>query len=656
MQKILILASNPRKDLNLDREIRELRAVIEKSRNREDFEVVDELAVRVEDLQELFLKHRPQIVHFCGHGGGEQGLLFDSDTGQEKLLGTHALASLFRLFADSIICVLLNACYSEAQANAIINYTNYVIGIKQEIRDDAAIAFAKGFYRALGYACTIEQAYEFGCNAIQLEISGYARVTSTQSKILRKVEVVDRVTNTPLPEHLKPILKKRALPSPVVPDPMPAVAEDVKDEIHLDIGESLQTGFKVKQYRNVVQGFLEDRKLSVLETLRLEQLQRDLELSKSTAAEVLQEEQEPIKKAQDQYREILNQLIERGCYPFEPEVLGELRDLQQDLGLGDDEIERISAPILAAAAAVMQDRLKQHQPSPAASPPSTPSSAKVQWQRCEFTVITVGNNGLESSRIQSSAKFFAEDLGSGLLLEMLQIPTGGFQMGSPQGEGVADEKPQHYVTVPAFLMGKYAVTQAQWRAVAALPQIDVPLEAEPAKFLGDNRPVEQISWFEAMEFCQRLTRLTGHPYRLPSEAEWEYACRAGTTTTFCFGEILTPSLARYRMNAVNAMISTTTGETAQVGSYRPNGFGLFDMHGNVYEWCADLWHDDYTDAPTDASAWLDSNDKRRIIRGGSWVDLPRFCRSALRDACSPVLRNDLVGLRVVCDALEPPGE
>ena len=151
MKRILILASNPRKDLNLDREIRDLKEVIEKSRSREQFEVVAELAVRVGDLQDLMLKHEPQIVHFCGHGGGEKGLVFVSDEAREQLLQTGALSDLFRLCAKHVECVLLNACYSEVQANAMVAHVNYVIGMNQEIQDNAAIAFAKGFYRALGY-------------------------------------------------------------------------------------------------------------------------------------------------------------------------------------------------------------------------------------------------------------------------------------------------------------------------------------------------------------------------------------------------------------------------------------------------------------------------------------------------------------------------
>jgi YARHG domain/CHAT domain len=209
MKKILILASNPRKDLNLDREIRELKDVIERSRSREEFEVEDALAVRVGDLQELLFQHEPHIVHFCGHGGGRAGLVLEGNDGGEQWVQTEALRGLFRLFSSKVRCVLLNACYSEEQANEIVNHIDHVIGMEQEIRDDAAIAFSKGFYRALGYDCSIEEAYEFGCNAIQLEITNRATVRSGTTELTRKAEVVKAVNTTVIPEHMKPIFKKR---------------------------------------------------------------------------------------------------------------------------------------------------------------------------------------------------------------------------------------------------------------------------------------------------------------------------------------------------------------------------------------------------------------------------------------------------------------
>ncbi len=203
-------------------------------------------------------------------------------------------------------------------------------------------------------------------------------------------------------------------------------------------------------------------------------------------------------------------------------------------------------------------------------------------------------------------------------------------MGSPAGQGTDEERPQHSVTVPSFFMGKYPITQAQWRAMAALPQVEIPLNPDPSHFKGDNRPVEQVSWDKAVEFCERLSRFTGHQYRLPSEAEWEYACRAGTTTPFYFGETLTPKLARCKANLGMALVTMFIGKTAPVGSYLPNAFGLYDMHGNVWEWCADTWHENYQGAPTDGSTWLESDNDYRVLRGGSWGDDPQVCRSASR--------------------------
>jgi hypothetical protein len=239
--KILILSSNPRNDLDLDEEIRDLKEVIDDSRNRQNFEVEDALAVRAGDLHELFFRHEPQIVHFCGHGGGQPGLAFEGRDGGEQWVGTEALRDLFRLFSNRVTCVLLNACYSEQQANEIVHHIDYVIGMNQAIRDDAAIAFSKGFYRALGYNCSIEEAYEFGCNAIQLELSG-GSISRDGTPVERKLQgVTDPNVGPALPEHLKPILKKRIKTQPQ-PLPLPAAE---RQQLQKEVVQAV-TGFVEK--------------------------------------------------------------------------------------------------------------------------------------------------------------------------------------------------------------------------------------------------------------------------------------------------------------------------------------------------------------------------------------------------------------------------
>ncbi|MFM6908846.1 MAG: formylglycine-generating enzyme family protein, partial [Dolichospermum sp.] len=208
------------------------------------------------------------------------------------------------------------------------------------------------------------------------------------------------------------------------------------------------------------------------------------------------------------------------------------------------------------------------------------------------------------------------------------------------------------VTIKPFSMGKYPITQAQWQAVAALPQVNQELKPNPSRFKGANRPVEQVSWHDAVEFCARLSNYTKRPYRLPSEAEWEYACRAGTTTPFHFGETMTTDLANYNGNYTygDGSKGVYREETTEVGSFKiANEFGLYDMHGNVWEWCQDDWHNSYKGAPTDGSAWISNNTKSdKLLRGGSWSSLPVICPSAFRYYAAAGFVNQNRGFRVVC--------
>jgi formylglycine-generating enzyme required for sulfatase activity len=262
----------------------------------------------------------------------------------------------------------------------------------------------------------------------------------------------------------------------------------------------------------------------------------------------------------------------------------------------------------------------------------------------QIEVVTVDKFGKIIQRQPRVARYFIEDLGNGVKLEMAAIPGGTFMMGSPENEAGRqnNESPQHQVTVPSFFIGKYPVTQAQYQAI---------MGTNPSYFKGSKRPVETVRWNDAVTFCEKLSQKTGKTYRLPSEAEWEYACRAGTTTPFHFGETITTDLANYDGNFTYGQgpKGVYRKETREVGSFGvANNFGLYDMHGNIWEWCQDNWHINYEGAPTDESAWLMNsfNSYSKLLRGGSCYGYPGLCRSAFRN--DSFLDDLTFGFRVVC--------
>ena len=263
---------------------------------------------------------------------------------------------------------------------------------------------------------------------------------------------------------------------------------------------------------------------------------------------------------------------------------------------------------------------------------------------------------------------------------MVRIPAGSFQMGSAEQEPGrhANEGPLHTVTLAEFLIGQTPITQAQWRAVAHWQERPEErwgreLNLEPAKFQGedarllagetttDERPVERVSWLEAIEFCSRLSQRTKRTYTLPSEAQWEYACRAGTSTAYCFGAIIYSDLANFRGTDASRFNSPTPDphplfreQTTPVGMFPANPWGLYDMHGNVWEWCLDSVRSSYEGGPYDGSAWEDpqaSKELRKRSRGGSWAMPPGFCRSAFRSPPKADVADgpyDDMGFRVIC--------
>ena len=292
----------------------------------------------------------------------------------------------------------------------------------------------------------------------------------------------------------------------------------------------------------------------------------------------------------------------------------------------------------------------------------TPAPAKPALLTFTFHSVTLDATGKQTARKSGSATYFSEDLGNGITLDMVKIPAGSFQMGAVKGEKGADayEFPQHPVTVKELWMGKFIVTQEQWKAIAhPSNKVKIDLELDPSNFKGDKLPVERVFWKQAKEFCDRLSKITKKTFDLPTEAQWEYACRAGTTTPFHFGETITTDVANFNGSSTYGKASKGIylEKTMPVDAFDPNAFGLYNMHGNVWELCLDPWHENYGKAPSDDRVWDASNDsgsKLRLLRGGSWCFNPGDCRSAVRVSYAPTLQFSYVGFRVVCLSSQGP--
>ena len=343
----------------------------------------------------------------------------------------------------------------------------------------------------------------------------------------------------------------------------------------------------------------------------------------------------------DSYNETLN------WRNHAPQISSMLADLLDDMMQRLYKDRPQNTQVILQRIAAIEKALQSPKPQPPKPQPPIPSN---NLKTFSFEVVTTDARGNITNQRKESAKYFTEDLGNGVTLDMVEIPGGTFIMGSPTSEEnrSSSESPQHQVTVPSFYMGKYELTQAQYQAIIGTNPSNF-MGRNPSNFKGDNRPVEGVSWNNAVEFCKKLSQKTGKNYRLPSEAEWEYACRAGTTTPFYFGESITPDLVNYDGNRTyaSAIKGKDRQQTTDVGTFPPNSFGLYDMHGNVWEWCQDGYQDNYINAPTDGSALTSSSDYK-LLRGGSWFDAPDYCRSAFRYFNYLDFNDDYIGFRVVC--------
>lgn len=268
---------------------------------------------------------------------------------------------------------------------------------------------------------------------------------------------------------------------------------------------------------------------------------------------------------------------------------------------------------------------------------------KTKLTEYEFETVLLHKTGEVIKKIKSKAMSFLEVLPSDLVIEMVFIKGGIFNMGESTGLTFEDNKPAHPVTVPPFYIGKYPVTQEQYQCIMGI--------LPPLREKGAENPVERVSWFDAVKFCKKLSKITRKKYRLPGEAEWEYACKASTNTPFYFGETITTDYVNYV--GLHTFALEPKGiyrhKSTKVGIFPPNLFGLYDMHGNVFEWCEDSWHPNYINAPGDAHPWV-NNSQSKVIRGGSWHEPPEVCSSIARVRYNAYEPEDRIGFRLALSA------
>lgn len=246
----------------------------------------------------------------------------------------------------------------------------------------------------------------------------------------------------------------------------------------------------------------------------------------------------------------------------------------------------------------------------------------------EFETCKLDSNGNITGHKLDTVSCFREELENDVFIDMILIPTGKFRN----------------IVIPPFFISATLITQEQWKAFPQQGNSELTFNPSEFQVNGAKRPVENVNWWMAEEFCKRLTFTTNLDYRLPSEAQWEYACRAATTTEYYFGDSLSANVANY---------DNSIRETTEVRKYFANAWGLYDMHGNIGEWCADHYSNDFEESLKDSNPIVSDNDQaNRVVRGGSWILDPLLCASSYRSHNSPMLANrsanDIVGFRIVC--------
>ncbi|MEC5161104.1 formylglycine-generating enzyme required for sulfatase activity [Janthinobacterium sp. CG_S6] len=381
--------------------------------------------------------------------------------------------------------------------------------------------------------------------------------------------------------------------------------------------------------------------------------QRELALKRKAEAEAAAAEKlrlDQLRKTQDAQRHIEAEAARKARKETLREQLRVRRETDAAAAMAEQQEQQRK---LLAAKAELAYRVEQER---ARKQLASRAAAELAQQLPTATSPVADANGVLRDR-------FLDGTGEGP--ELVLIPTGRFQMGSPEHERkiamaagsqkswLERETPQHWVGIDySFALGRHPVSVGEWRQFARVTGWVSQSETDwdnPGFAQGERHPVVGVSWHDAQLYLQWLIEQTGQFYRLPSEAEWEYACRAGSKSAFSFGDEISTEHANYDGHYTynGSFRGQYRGGTSAAGDFAPNPWGLYDMHGNVWEWVQDAVHDNYERAPADGSAWEEGGDaSRRILRGGSWLYNPRYLRSALRNGFSSALSNDIVGFRV----------
>ncbi|AFY39696.1 Sulphatase-modifying factor protein [[Leptolyngbya] sp. PCC 7376] len=633
------------------------------------------------------------LFYFAGHGVKDDSgrLYFAAKDSERNLLGaTAVLASWVHQQMNTCWAkrqiVILDCCFSGAfdpQSNAMADNS---VDLRQMVGTtgaDGRVAFASS------------SGLEYSFERKGMDLSIYTRFLVEGIKTGAGDLDEDGAIRA---DELHDYVSQRVRDAEPKMKPKIIVLKDQGYEVV--ISKTQPTDPKLK-YRRAVKKYAATGKIRPSARSILDVLRQELNLSQDVTEQIEFEFLRPFREHEanlQTYRNALTAEIQQ-CFPLDQEAVKNLEDLQLQLNLRDEETSRIYQQVknqINLKSTIPETSKLVNPLLPASVSKSkiiVPSSPKIDISRRQMLRYSaLGVTGLgtalsireilkfvretntafntvldeSESSPQSLKSFIEKGIATDIPLEMIEIPAGTFWMGTPESETDRneDEGPQHKVSVPEFYLGKYEVTQIQWRAVAGWEKVDRDLPGAPSKnSQGGSYPVDSVTWLEAVEFCKRLSRGTGRAYRLPSEAEWEYACRAVKpverpeeltlelwnqqylTRFYSGNDNYDSSLGQYAWYGQNS-----NSQSHPVGEKKPNNFGLYDMHGNLWEWCQDDWHPSYVGAPNNGSAWLNKSDGNisKVLRGGSWFSYPWDCRSADRFFISRDDRSNIYGLRVAC--------